>query len=77
MDVEAGSLVSSGPGCGSGLVSVNQIVFPAVPEHLARLRFFITSEHTHVQFDAALDATAEIVAQIRSVAPAGAAAPVR
>ncbi len=57
--------------------SVNQIVFPAVPEHLARLRFFITSEHTHAQLDAALDATAEIVAQIRSVAPADAAAPVR
>jgi hypothetical protein len=34
-------------------------VHPAVPERSARLRFFITSEHTHDQIDAAVAATAE------------------
>ncbi|UCN13440.1 aminotransferase class I/II-fold pyridoxal phosphate-dependent enzyme [Cellulomonas iranensis] len=46
-------------------VSANPIVFPAVPDAQARLRFFLTSEHTAEQLDHALDATA------RSLAAAG------
>ncbi|WP_150118061.1 aminotransferase class I/II-fold pyridoxal phosphate-dependent enzyme, partial [Cellulomonas sp. B6] len=46
-------------------VSANPIVFPAVPDAQARLRFFLTSEHTVEQLDHALDATA------RSLAAAG------
>lgn len=38
------------------------IVFPAVAEKSARIRFFITSEHTHAQIDRAVDATAEELA---------------
>ena len=30
------------------------IIFPAVPENAARLRFFLTSEHTGDDFDAAI-----------------------
>jgi 8-amino-7-oxononanoate synthase len=40
-------------------VNALPIVHPAVPERSARLRFFITSEHTHDQIDAAVAATAE------------------
>ena len=38
--------------------NVMPILHPAVPERLARLRFFITSEHTPEQIDAAVAATA-------------------
>jgi 8-amino-7-oxononanoate synthase len=40
-------------------VNVQPIIAPAVPERLARLRFFLTSEHTTEQIDAAVAATAE------------------
>ena len=40
-------------------VNVQPIITPAVPERLARLRFFLTSEHTTEQIDAAVAATAE------------------
>ncbi|MBD7919434.1 aminotransferase class I/II-fold pyridoxal phosphate-dependent enzyme [Cellulomonas sp. Sa3CUA2] len=39
-------------------VSANPIIHPAVPDDQARLRFFLTSEHTTDQLDRALDATA-------------------
>lgn len=39
--------------------NVMPILHPAVPERLARLRFFVTSEHTFDQIDAALQATVE------------------
>ncbi|WP_051242931.1 aminotransferase class I/II-fold pyridoxal phosphate-dependent enzyme [Stappia stellulata] len=42
------------------------IVFPAVAEKSARIRFFITSEHTNAQIDRAVDATAEELAAIRT-----------
>lgn len=48
-------------------ISANPIIYPAVAESLARLRFFITSEHTHEQLDRALDVTADAVAAVRSV----------
>ncbi len=35
------------------------IIHPAVPEGLARLRFFITSEHTPEQIEFAVSKTAE------------------
>ncbi|GAA1340673.1 hypothetical protein GCM10009635_53240 [Actinocatenispora thailandica] len=40
-------------------ISVNPIMYPGVPEELARLRFFITSEHTTEQ----LERTVQIVAE--------------
>lgn len=41
------------------------IVFPAVAEKSARIRFFITSEHSGEQIDRAVDATAEELAKMR------------
>ncbi|GGE76544.1 aminotransferase class I/II-fold pyridoxal phosphate-dependent enzyme [Stappia taiwanensis] len=41
------------------------IVFPAVAEKSARLRFFITSEHSDAQIDRAVAATAEELALLR------------
>ncbi|MDQ6434986.1 aminotransferase class I/II-fold pyridoxal phosphate-dependent enzyme [Mesorhizobium sp. LHD-90] len=40
-------------------INVMPIIHPAVPEGLARLRFFITSEHTPEQIDYAVTQTAE------------------
>ncbi|WP_422036039.1 aminotransferase class I/II-fold pyridoxal phosphate-dependent enzyme [Roseibium sp.] len=37
-------------------VNVLPIIFPAVPEKSARLRYFITSEHTEIQIDNAINA---------------------
>jgi len=51
-------------------ISVNPIIFPAVPESLARLRFFITADHTHDQLDTALDATAQVVQDVLGHVPA-------
>lgn len=44
-------LISSG-------INVLPIIFPAVPEGQARLRFFITSEHSRVQMAEAIEVTA-------------------
>ncbi|MEL6768492.1 MAG: aminotransferase class I/II-fold pyridoxal phosphate-dependent enzyme [Pseudomonadota bacterium] len=41
---------------------VAPIVHPAVPERAARLRFFVTAEHTEAQIDAAIDETARLAA---------------
>jgi 8-amino-7-oxononanoate synthase len=41
------------------------IIYPAVPEKGARLRFFVTSEHTADQIDEAVRITAEELAEIR------------
>ena len=41
------------------------ITFPAVPEKQARLRFFLTSEHSDAQIDQAVEITAEALARIR------------
>uniref|UniRef100_UPI0036D3AD59 hypothetical protein n=1 Tax=Sphingopyxis terrae TaxID=33052 RepID=UPI0036D3AD59 len=32
-------------------ISANPILYPAVPEELVRLRFFVTSEHTTQQIE--------------------------
>lgn len=42
-------------------ISVNPIIYPAVANSMARLRFFITSEHTIQQLDKTLDRTAHAV----------------
>ncbi|MEU7599803.1 aminotransferase class I/II-fold pyridoxal phosphate-dependent enzyme [Streptomyces sp. NPDC041003] len=53
-------------------VSVNPILYPAVPEELARLRFFITCEHTPEQIRHAVTALEH---GLRHPAPATATAP--
>ena len=45
-------------------INVQPIVYPAVEERKARLRFFISSEHTRAQIDATLAAVAEELARI-------------
>ena len=45
-------------------VSVNPILHPAVEERLARLRFFITSEHTEQQIEYTVKAMAEELAKL-------------
>lgn len=45
------------------------IIFPAVAEKSARLRFFITSEHTPEQIRETVEATAEELARIREDGP--------
>ncbi|MDB6100010.1 MAG: wcbT [Gammaproteobacteria bacterium] len=40
-------------------INVQPIVYPAVQERAARLRFFISSEHTETQIHASVDAVAE------------------
>ena len=37
-------------------INVQPILYPAVPEAQARLRFFISSEHTEEQMDKAIEA---------------------
>jgi 7-keto-8-aminopelargonate synthetase-like enzyme len=37
-------------------VNALPIIFPAVPEQAARLRFFVSAEHEHADIDAAADA---------------------
>ena len=41
-------------------INVLPIIFPAVPEKAARLRYFITSEHTEEHFDLAIEALAKV-----------------
>ena len=45
-------------------INVQPIIHPAVPEQAARLRFFLTSEHTEAQIREALEALAAGVASI-------------
>jgi 8-amino-7-oxononanoate synthase len=40
-------------------INVQPILYPAVPEQSARLRFFLSSDHTHDQIDATISALAE------------------
>jgi 8-amino-7-oxononanoate synthase len=41
------------------------IIYPAVPEKSARLRFFITSEHSAADIDRAVEITAECLAEVK------------
>jgi hypothetical protein len=45
-------------------INVQPILYPAVEEHLARLRFFITSCHTEEQLRTTADALAEELAAL-------------
>ncbi|WP_346897995.1 aminotransferase class I/II-fold pyridoxal phosphate-dependent enzyme [uncultured Roseibium sp.] len=47
-------------------VNALPIIFPAVPEKSARIRFFITSEHTQEQIDRAVETTVEELAKLKS-----------
>lgn len=51
-------------------INVMPILHPAVPERLARLRFFITSEHTAARLEEAAAATAEEVSGLVGTADA-------
>lgn len=55
-------------------ISVNPILYPAVPEELARLRFFLTCEHTPEQIRHAVSA---LERELRHLATATAPAPAR
>lgn len=52
-------------------VNVLPIIFPAVPEGSARLRFFVTAAHTEDEIDRAVDLTAEAVAEVRATLSLG------
>lgn len=43
------------------------IIFPAVPEQQARIRFFLTSDHTDEQIDHAVDMAADVVRDLEGV----------
>ena len=45
-------------------VNVQPIVFPAVPEQAARLRFFLCAEHETAELDRALEVLAEAMASL-------------
>ncbi len=47
-------------------VNALPIIFPAVPEKSARIRFFITSEHTKEQIDRAIEITADEFAKLKN-----------
>ncbi len=47
-------------------INVQPILYPAVEEHAARLRFFITSTHTEEQIRETVSATAEEIARINA-----------
>jgi len=40
------------------------MVAPSVPEHLARLRFFVACTHTHEQLREAVDAVVAVLAEM-------------
>ncbi len=50
-------------------VNVQPIIHPAIPERLARLRFFLSSEHTEEQIDEAVRLTAEELPKAAPPAP--------
>jgi 7-keto-8-aminopelargonate synthetase-like enzyme len=47
-------------------INVQPIMYPAVPERAARLRFFISSLHDHAQLDRVVEQTADALATIRT-----------
>ena len=51
-------------------INVQPIIAPAVPERLARLRFFLSSEHEPEDLRAAAEATAEAFAAVSAASPA-------
>ena len=43
------------------------IIFPAVPEQQARIRFFLTSDHEDEQIDQAIAAAVEVIDGLEGV----------
>ena len=52
-------------------INVQPILFPAVPDSSARLRFFLSSEHSEAQIRATIDAVAAAMAGARPAEIAG------
>ena len=52
-------------------VNVQPILFPAVPESSARLRFFLSADHTEAQIRATITAVADAMAGARPAEIAG------
>ena len=52
-------------------VNALPIIFPAVPEQAARLRFFLSAEHTEADIDAAADALAAAADSVPAAGDAG------
>ena len=48
-------------------VNVQPILYPAVPERAARLRFFISSTHTEAQLRQTVEIMTEAVARVRKM----------
>ena len=48
-------------------VNALPIIFPAVPEQQARIRYFLTSDHTEAQVEEAVGVTAEVVKGLSDV----------
>ena len=46
-------------------INVQPILYPAVPDHFARLRFFITTNHSEAQIHATVNAVAEELAKLQ------------
>jgi 8-amino-7-oxononanoate synthase len=46
-------------------INVQPILFPVVPEHAARLRFFITTNHSEAQIHATVNAVADELAKLQ------------
>jgi 7-keto-8-aminopelargonate synthetase-like enzyme len=47
-------------------INVQPIIYPAVPEQAARLRFFLSSLHDGAQLDRVAKAVADILAEVRA-----------
>jgi 7-keto-8-aminopelargonate synthetase-like enzyme len=45
-------------------INVQPILYPAVPDHFARLRFFITTNHSEAQIHATVNAVADELAKL-------------
>jgi len=56
-------------------ISVDPIMYPGVPDELARLRFFITSEHTAAQLERTVGILAEELDRLGIARPRQAPAP--
>ena len=48
-------------------VNALPIIFPAVPEQQARIRYFLTTDHTPEQIETAVGVTAEVVGGLADV----------
>ena len=47
-------------------INVQPMIYPSVPENMARLRFFITSKHTEEQIYLTLDAIVQELEKLQN-----------